>query len=209
MAFHPDLSASGVAAIELSTGLFLDTFDAYLAPLLNHRAVTFRAVFSRLVALGKPLTIVETGCLRELRNFAGDGQSTFLFDCLVASCGGSVWSVDISQISLAAARSATSPNVHLVLNDSVAFLGSFGRPIDFLYLDSVELDGNEPLISARHHLHELCGAMRWLKSGAIVMVDDTWLVAGKPFGKGMLVAEHMAMIGASLIAEGYQMAWTV
>ena len=41
------------------------------------RAVTFRAVYERLLAR-KPrdITVVETGCLRSAGNWAGDGQST-------------------------------------------------------------------------------------------------------------------------------------
>lgn len=184
---------------------FSAAFDTFFATRLNHRAATFRAAFGRLPA--RP-TIVETGCLRVAGNWAGDGQSTFLFDCFAASEGGRVWSVDISPESIFAARAVTSPNVQLVLNDSVAFLSAFHAPIDLLYLDSLDADENS-MASAQHHLMELTASMPNLRPGSVVLVDDTRLSGGTVIGKGRLMADYMARRSAKLIAQGDQFAWVL
>lgn len=187
---------------------FFDVFDREFDRLLGHRAATSRAAYVELLAHARgPIVIVETGCVRAPGNWAGDGQSTIILDHLAAAMSGRVWSVDISSEAVAVASSLTSENVSVICGDSVEFLSRFDHPIDFLYLDSLDLDANSPLVAAHHHLFELCAASRNLRAGSIVMVDDTWQLHGRPFGKGMLIAEYMDKIGAELICEGYQSAW--
>jgi Methyltransferase domain len=177
---------------------------------LGHRLGTFSAVFDCLRALGRPITIVETGCLRAAGNYAGDGQSTLLFADLVDEIGGDVFSVDISPQSVAAAISVVGRRVDLYCMDSVKYLARFPRGIDLLYLDSYDFDGNEPMKSAIHHLYELAAAAKNLHSGTIVLVDDTSRRTGVFFGKGMLIAEYMAKIDAKILCEGEtQIAWLI
>lgn len=180
---------------------FLARFDAEFAALLNHRAPTFRAVFAQLAERGKPPTIVETGCLRDRGNWTGDGQSTKLFELFVASCGGDVFSVDSSAAAVATARMACAPQANVALGDSVAFLAAFRASIDLLYLDSAD----EP----ENTLMELAAAMKNLRPGSIVLVDDTFMSGGKLTGKGTLVDAFMRRAGVKIIAEGYQRAWTM
>ncbi len=191
------------------TAPFLTVFDREYAPLLGHRAASFRAVFAALAEKPGPVCIVETGCLRDIGNWAGDGQSTHLFGVFAAFHPGVVIAVDINPTSVVAARSIAGPHVGVVEDDSVAFLGRRPIPhIDLLYLDSLDFDGNQPLISATHHLFELCAAMPMLRKGSIVLVDDTTERQGQPFGKGQLIAQFMARIGAMVVAKGEtQIAW--
>ena len=55
-------------------------FNSIAAPQLAKREVSFRKIFEYLDQIEGPLTIIETGCMRELGNWAGDGQSTSLWD---------------------------------------------------------------------------------------------------------------------------------
>lgn len=181
-------------------------FEQCLRQRLGSRADSIEAIIAYLLKQKRPLTIVETGCLRDVGNWAGDGQSTFIWDWVVSLTGGTVWSVDISPQNVAAARSVTSNNVQLVLGDSVSFLSCFKGPIDLLYLDSFDLDPDNPMPAARHHMNELTAAKRNLWPESIVMVDDT--EPGK--GKGLLIADYMAAVGSKQIIDGKkQAAWLI
>lgn len=178
--------------------------------LLGHRFSTFEAVLGQIEFLGRPVCIVETGCVRVADNWAGDGQSTRIFDALINEIGGAVHSVDISEHSVGVARSLVSSKTTVTCGDSLKFLGEFRGEIDLLYLDSFDFNGNEPLVSATHHLYELCAAYKHLRSGSIVLVDDTSIRFGKFFGKGMLIAEFMSRVGHKILTEGEtQIAWTI
>ena len=51
-----------------------------LSPQLAHRTEGFRKVFDHLDRFDRPVGIVETGCVRQQDNWAGDGKSTILFN---------------------------------------------------------------------------------------------------------------------------------
>ena len=106
------------------TTKFWDFFNNEAAPKLAHREVSFRKMFEYLDEFDTPVTIVETGCLRQLGNFAGDGQSTLLFDRYVTDRGqGShVYSVDLDPTAVGACQSVVSKNVTVTAGDSVAHL---------------------------------------------------------------------------------------
>lgn len=187
---------------------FLDCYDRDFAPKLGPRAATFRAVFAELIALKRPVTIVETGCVREIGNWF-DGQSTLLFDKFTEHVGGHVCAVDLNPESVRVAQAAVGAQTTVHYGDSVLFLSRFDRPIDFLYLDSLDWDDRDPQTSAMHHFCELCAANRHLSRGAIVMTDDT-AIKWPPlaYGKGMLVATYMQRIGADVFCHGgAQVAW--
>lgn len=184
---------------------FLQKFQTEYEPKLGRRAPTFRCLFEALSNRWH-LTIVETGCLRQPDNWAGDGQSTLMFQQLAETTHLSFYSVDLSPDSVAAARKIV-PNCNVIQSDSIKFLSSFKLPIDVLYLDSLDYDPHNPFRSSKHHLLELCAAQRNLRSGSYVVVDDTWRVSGRVFGKGGLVAEYMQAVDATLLATGYQDVW--
>ena len=190
---------------------FMTAYHTYFAPRLGVRAETFAAIFTQVLASkSADLTIVETGCLRAPGNWAGDGQSTFMFDHLISKAGGRVFSVDIAPEAVAQARAVASANVQVVLNDSVGFLSAFREPIDLLYLDSFDLYLDDPMPSAINHLYELCAVAGRLRPGSVVAVDDSLvLMDGRNVGKGMLLTPYMERIGARMIADGYQSAWVL
>ena len=59
---------------------FWSWFDGIAGPQLAHRTEGFRKVFDHLDRFDRPVGIVETGCVRQQDTWAGDGQSTILFD---------------------------------------------------------------------------------------------------------------------------------
>ena len=207
-------------------------FDREAAPRLGLREPTFRRTFECLDRMKGAITIVETGCARQDGNWEGDGQSTVLFDRYVSArdAHSKCATVDLSEAAVATCRTLVGPRVSVNCGDSVAFLGTFadeakagGRTIDFLYLDSFDLDRTHWYPSAIHHLKELAASIRCLRPDSLVVVDDCPLVAdivpastgnfefiGEPSigGKGRLVAEYAAAVGARLEFSGYQAGWT-
>ena len=189
---------------------FKDVFEEHFVPRLRHRADGFRVIFEQLSAFSAPL-ILETGCLRVPDNWEGDGQSTFQFDCYVRSNGGAVMSIDIGQNSIESARRACSSKTSLILNDSVAALhmlaGLGGRKASLVYLDSFDLDVNNPLPSATHHILELAAVRPLLAPGTIICVDDYALDGYEPGGKGQIIDMFMDSIYAEVLYSGYQKIW--
>jgi hypothetical protein len=209
---------------------FWNYFDQIARPKLAQRADTFSKVFSYLNGFGRPITIVETGCVREKDSWEGDGQSTILFDRYAEFHPGSiVFSVDIDATAAALCRSLVRPEVHIHTGDSVAFLKSLaenppfaGKSIDLLYLDSYDVNLQYPVPSATHALKELLVSLPLLSSETLVVVDDspmsflglanpdrsiTMIDAPRIGGKGHLIGEFANQIGGKVYFNGYQCGW--
>lgn len=200
---------------------FLATFDEHFAPLLECRAASFRVLFEemeRRATLGHTLQIVETGCARQRGNWAGDGQSTVLFDAFVRrypSCRLDSFDINPESCDIARQLVQERENVRIHCKDAVRGLWSYPRcssavhirpiapRIDVLYLDSFDVDFSNPLPSALHHLKELAAAMGKLAPSAIVVVDDN--LEGR--GKGTFVREMLDTIGGQCCFDGYQLVY--
>jgi len=172
-------------------------------------------MFMALEKLGKSYyRIFETGTTRVAGNWEGDGQSTVLFDKFVNFYDGVVFSVDIDPRAIANARGLVSYKTQCVCGDSVRFLKSMADmtnsrcAADLVYLDSYDLDVDDPLPSMFHHIKELL-ALGSLASGTLVVVDDNLVYNGKDTGKGKFVEEYFNNIGVKIIYRGYQMIWQV
>ena len=213
-------------------GDFWRFFDAVAGPQLALREKTFRKAFEYLDSMEGAITIVETGCARSAGNWAGDGQSTILFDKYVSSRDGesACHTVDINAASIAECRKLVGPRVMVNQGDSVHYLGQFAKrhqrsdkAIALLYLDSLDLNVTHWYESAIHHLKELAAIMRCIDERTLVMVDDCpltgnfvqgagnqLLMLGKPQvgGKGRLVAEYADAVHAKLEFAEYQAGWT-
>lgn len=177
---------------------FLGEFDHKYSSLLAGRATSFRDVFE---ALGPEPTIVETGTLRTPGNWAGDGQSTVLFDRYVCHCGGKVYSIDIDPKNSETTKPLVSHCVTFIVEDSLKFLPRLEEPIDLLYLDS--LDGNYPG-TQEHMLKEFQSARHCLRQGSILFIDDRSY-------KGPLLIQHIDgdLHWPVLTRSGIQDAWRV
>ena len=167
--------------------------------------------------------IVETGCS------VHGTKSTLLWDKFVNSFGGKVLSVDLNKSAVNITNKETSDKTNVTHSDSLKYLPTINDKIDFLYLDSYDVDFLNPSPSAEHHLKEFNCVKHLLHEGSIVLIDDTpispeWLDNGKysPIynklklqfnenmsGKGSLVSKELEKMGATKIIHQYQVLWKV
>jgi hypothetical protein len=189
---------------------FEEQFSRSFVPLLKARAEGFATIFRSLPGPPHKLLMIETGCMRIPGNWAGDGQSTFMFDALARERDGHVFSIDVTLESIDTARRACSSATHLLLGDSVATLHALGalikRPADLLYLDSYDLDPRNPMPSAIHHAMELIAAQPLVGPNTIVCVDD-YSVGATTGGKGLVLDQYFSRIRARVLYSGYQKVW--
>ena len=198
-----------------SKGSFLPLYDAEFAPRLEHRAASFRLFFERLEARKRAFyRILETGCARQPDNWAGDGQSTLLFDAFINLHDGRLISIDRDPDAVALARGATSRKTEVKCGDSVALVAELTRQgggtcaFDAVYLDSFDFDVANPFPPAFHCVKELL-ALGALPSGLLLMIDDNPASPDARVGKGMLVAQYFRDIGLPPLLSDYQMIWQI
>ena len=119
--------------------------------------------------------------------------------------------------------------MHIHTGDSLAYLKSLAdhQPdglefLDLLYLDSFDVDFDNPLPSAIHHLKELLAIAPLVSFETLVVVDDSpssFICVpdgenpAQPIrpprieGKGRLIAEYADQIGAEHLFAEYQCGW--
>ncbi len=208
---------------------FMNTYRTDFQPMLKQRARTFQRIFETALSTGAgPVTIVETGTLRVLGNWA-DGQSSAMFDACVRAVGGQFISIDLSLSACLTSLAATSAATTVIWGDSIPVLSALGRhlrcPIDLLYLDSFDVDFNHDDPSAAHHLKEFALACRYLAPSAVVAIDDTLQSAqiyredgdedgqvvvhacAAHSGKGKYLAAYLEALGFVPFVRGYQIGY--
>lgn len=191
---------------------FLEIFSANYYSHLSIRRDTFLQIFNYLSDLDKEdYYIVETGTVRntdiDIRKRMRDGYSTVLFDEFVKILGGKVLSIDINEENCNISRKACSTCVDIVNAESVGYLWndfSPSKPIDLLYLDSFDLDVENPQISALHHMKEFVALERYLSNGTLVVVDDH---VDDNTGKGMYIHQLFNSVGIAPLFKDYQIGW--
>tara|TARA_Y100000992_G_scaffold262419_1_gene198241 strand:- start:815 stop:1378 length:564 start_codon:yes stop_codon:yes gene_type:complete len=124
-------------------------------------------------------TLVETGCARgktKIFFFSKinwkDGMSTMIFSDYARYINGNLTTCDIEKKNIQNAKKFTSNNskfIDFITDDSLNFLSSFKKKIDFLYLDS--LDGQHKEAS-KHQLKEIEIAKEKLSENSLVLLDD-------------------------------------
>ncbi len=129
---------------------------------------TFKRFIELLDKISNP-TIVETGTSATLVN------SSHFFDKYIKMNGGRFDTVDINPgAGNMFRRSVQSPDTTIHTGDSVKFLKNWNGPkIDAAYLDSWDLDYNNPVDSANHGKNEMEALLPHLNDNAIVLIDDT------------------------------------
>jgi hypothetical protein len=206
-----DAALVGIPALDQDRP-FAEQFHGHFQPRLGKRADGFAAIFEALTAGPPRPLIIETGCLRIPGNWEGDGQSTFMFDALVRAQGGAFFSIDILAESIETARRACSSAVNLICNDSVAALYTLSQllrgPAALVYLDSYDVDVDNPIPSAIHHALELAAVRPLLGPGTLVCVDD-YGIGPQPGGKGLILDQFFTTIRATVLYSGYQRIWLV
>lgn len=187
---------------------FISWFDQAAAPNMAGRATSFRAVL-REMQMREHKSIVETGCIRQEGNWAGDGQSALIWSKYIKTrYNGSFTTCDIDQAAVDLTNKLVGYNCADCC-DSVAFLRGNHRVVfDVLYLDSYDVDMGNPHPAALHALMELTSAMPSLRKGSIVFVDDSPIeFDGRITGKGLYIAEFFKHLGVTPFVTGYQAAW--
>jgi hypothetical protein len=213
----------------MNTPNFWEFFDTEAYPKLGLRQNSLRYVFEHLDRKNRPVCVVETGCVREAKNWAGDGQSTVLFDRFASQWPGSaMYSVDIDPIATALCKTLVSAMSQIHTGDSVSFLRQLANNppakfphIDVLYLDSYDVDQDNPHLSALHHMKELLAVSKLIGPDTLVVVDDapseakfillkdklSFVTQPIISGKGKYVADYAKTIGLKPVFSGYQAGW--
>lgn len=180
-----------------------------LQPGLGQRIEGFRTMFDLLLAKHKSAYhIIETGTCRDPGNWK-DGQSAVMFTDFVDQHGGWVRSVDINSAACENARAhIASPNFQVFCSDSVTWLDQQNDldQVDLFYLDSYDVKWDNDANSAEHHLKEFLQIEPYLKSGAVVAIDDNarFLGNGRRTGKGRRIVEYLESKNILPIYDHYQ-----
>lgn len=183
---------------------------------------TIKEALTHLVTLNKSeYTIVETGCASHGTKY------TLIWDRFVNIFGGKVISVDLNQTAVNDTNAVSSSRTSVYCSDSLEFLPNLTEKIDFLYLDSYDVDFLNPKPSADHHLKEFYCVKELLSDNCIILIDDTpispeWLDGGKRnhlynklkhtfnpdlSGKGSLVNHYLSQVSSEKIDHKYQVLW--
>lgn len=200
-----------------------DTEEVYFTH-INYYTIkeALRQLIFRNPNLNK-FNFVETGC-------ATYGiKSTLLWDKFVNFYDGSVVSVDLNEYAVNNTNELISNKSKVFHSNSLDYLPKVDKFIDFLYLDSYDVDFLNPLPSAMHHLEEFIRVKHLLHKNSIILINDTpvspeWLDDGKnnPIystlsrqfnprnaGKGSLVNIELEKMGATKIMHQYQTLWVL
>lgn len=202
----------GVGGIDMdmsnnNMGKFSEIMEERFYPYLKRREKTFRLIFEYLDSLNNEnYLIVETGTTRYYGNIEGDGSSTVMFDLYCNSeKNGRVYSVDNDPSACKISKAQTSDKTAVCLDDSVKFLHGFETPeeIDLLYLDSFDLEWENPHPSSLHHLKELTAVYSKLKPGCLIVVDDNQ----SGLGKGQYVVDFLNNVNDKKYFDEYQIGY--
>lgn len=169
----------------------------------SRRWDAFTLIAEDLIARGRPLYIVETGCARQQGNWEGDGLSTVLWDWIITRAGGRSITYEINHLNIIEGRKMVS-KAEIVQCDSVVGLRTTQdqEKIDLLYLDSYDLtDGIE---SPLHHLAELASIYAALPSGCLIAIDDC---IDEQHGKHRFVRDFLSGLGVEPVLRSYITVW--
>lgn len=152
--------------------------------------------------------IIETGTIRARDDMGGGGFSTLVFGDYAQHYNKNFWTVDILPEAIELSKEITkdvSQNTNFIISDSVYFLSTFDKPIDLLYLDSMDCPENDapdsPNLKAsqEHQLNEIKAAYDKLHDNSVILLDDNNFENG---GKCKLTVEFLLEKGWSpLIAD--------
>ncbi len=213
----------------MNTPNFWKFFNEKAYPRLAQRKETFKYIFEHLDKKNRPIFLVETGCVRRENTWEGEGQSSILFDRFCSEWPGSVaYSVDINPEATKLCKTLVSSALEVHTGDSVSFLRNLAanrspdfQYLDLLYLDSYDVDFNNPHISALHHMKELMAAATLINAETLVVIDDApsqglfiqsdngpaLIMSPEVSGKGKYVADYARTVGLEPVFSSYQVGW--
>jgi predicted O-methyltransferase YrrM len=181
-------------------------FDETFETKLRGRYFTFRIALNLL--LQQPnRNIVETGCIRFLNDFGG-GNSTMIFASFVNLYGGHLTTIDISPENMDICKSVTAnfaKNIDYIVDNSLSALAKLDKPIDLLYLDSLDVpEVGDATEGQEHNLKEFKIAEHLLHTGSLLLIDDNNMDNG---GKSRLTKDYVVSKGWKLILNFDQSLW--
>lgn len=181
-----------------------DVMDGKL-PITDRRYSTFKIAMD-IIKSRNLKVMVETGTSRKGdKNCVADGCATVLFSRWAEYIpGATFYSVDNNEAAVLESSLSTRQFncTKVVLSDSVKFLREFPGTIDFLYLDTMDFDSNNPRPSQELPLKEIIAAYPKLHDDSVVMVDDCGLAFG---GKCAYVELFLKELGWRTILRSYQL----
>jgi hypothetical protein len=181
-------------------------FDEKYERFLRGRYYTLRTALNLLIQ--RPLhTVVETGCTR-LPNDSGSGYSTYIFGDFIAHYGGHLTTIDIEPDNIRRCKEITKEfekDITYINSDSLIALGKFTRPIDLLYLDSMDIpEEGDATAGQEHNLKEFKVAESLLHEKSIILIDDNDMENG---GKSRLTKKYLKDNGYRLLLNLAQSLW--
>jgi len=186
-----------------------DFFDSITTGVRRYR---FEPIAEALIRAGRPIFILETGCMRrppEGEIPEADGCSSLVWDYVARRTGGGFITIDYSVANVKYAKSKLSDKAHVVCAESVQYLSSIGSMshlVDLLYLDSMDWEGDltQRALSGLHHAAELSAAWRWVRPGGLIAVDDCFPDYA---GKHAFVKRFFDAIGIEPLSDDYIHVW--
>ena len=160
-----------------------------------------------MAALFKAMTerdakhIVETGTLRQLGNWHGDGGMTWWFARYAEAHDGHFCSIDNDPKAIEIAEGFVGGDrTDYICADSVEALGGYAGKIDVLYLDSVDYNAGHEGEAQSHSLREVVAAEPHMSEHGTIAIDDCKLAGG---GKGGLSVPYLMGRGWHGLHDGY------
>ncbi len=172
----------------------------------SHKYLSFKTALN-LFLQRNGYIIVETGTQREKDD--PSGCSTTFFGDICKKYDKYLYTVDNNEEHMKRSKGFTEEfkdYITYVLLDSVEFLRMFNKPIDLLYLDSMDcpLQGNATK-AQKHQLAELIAAEDKLHVGSILLLDDNNFLNG---GKTRLTKQYLVKSKKwRCIIDGGQSLW--
>lgn len=195
---------------------FLPTYEERYKPYMGSRCESFGYMLKYMEDKTPfdpefGFRIIETGCTRNpsIRiAMEGDGASSVIWDDFLKYHKGHLYSVDINEVFVNTCRGLVSPeHSTITCSDSVKHLMNLSVTekwkADLIYLDSYDIDWNNPIPSALHHIKELIAVRPLIAPGTLIVVDDH----RHPIGKGMLIYDFFEHLGIKPVFLGYQVGW--
>lgn len=180
-------------------------------PTYKDRYIGFRKIFEYLVTKNKSnYTIIETGGIRQKDNWS-DGQSSVLFYDFLKRFSGKLITIDTNPSVEVNYRSwlpsLFNVKVDVITGDGAVTLSKINEPIDLLYLDSFDINHENPTPSMEHHLEEFTSAKGVIDQSEelIVAVDDNF----GTYGKGTYILNWAIKNNKEILYNGYQIIFRV
>jgi len=152
----------------------------------------------------EPITIVETGCIRNVTEESkiGDGWSTLNWKYYSDKTKSDIHIVDINKHHINQSKKIVPPTELLIYyeSDSVEFLKTFNKKIDLLFIDSFDYCGDAENIRNchLHSLNEVKAAWDKLNDKCFILIDDVFNDTNWA-GKGEMSIPYLLENGFELV----------